>query len=667
MKWSRYKLGLASAGVLALLLLVAPVVLNRIAQPVAERETGARVNADSLSDNARQAELVAELQWLTTTTARPPKQLSDEAIEAELRPAMLELVEKFPDDYQAYHLAGIVAVRFKQTNLAQPLLRRSLELASNDIQIRMDLADMLLQAGNNDGALELLEAGAADGSNSPNYLHMLADAQLRGGDVKQASQTLVEAIQRFPQSEQNLLSLGKAQLQLGDFAAAELSLRTAISINANNRPALIALSQALAFQTKTEEVSQIREELKLMGDGTPEIDSFDSVFEASLRRFACSSFRSLAVVYQRHLDGVTAKHWLDRAHRTDPADSLTLAYLTSYYRNTGEFEAAAEVTRELVQLEPETLHNYESSFKRFPARQTGSGTLAQWGQRGVYSGWHSLLPFLEQTPLFTQVEAFQNVPWGGNAVQIAFLSSRLSFLECPSDAGEIDPAQPARTRSLSSYAFCSGDDYASSQTFPGERLDVAAALQRRPIDNRGIFGRWNYPRIGQITDGTSNTIALSERQRPSDVIGKGMATAIAGTPATLVPLVCRATFNGRQYLDPAAIPRNDTSVGYRAFGGNVFFAAMTTILPPNSASCFIAEGGVSYHLTNGIWSAGSEHTGGVQVALADGSVRFISESIDTGNLSIVAPPTMGGGGMSPYGVWGALGTKSGGEVASVPD
>lgn len=93
---------------------------------------------------------------------------------------------------------------------------------------------------------------------------------------------------------------------------------------------------------------------------------------------------------------------------------------------------------------------------------------------------------------------------------------------------------------------------------------------------------------------------------------------------------------------------------------------MTTILPPNSASCFIAEGGISHHLTNGIWTAGSEHTGGVQVAMADGSVRFISDSIDTGNLGLVAPAENGGA-ASPYGVWGALGTKAAGEVSQLPD
>lgn len=48
------------------------------------------------------------------------------------------------------------------------------------------------------------------------------------------------------------------------------------------------------------------------------------------------------------------------------------------------------------------------------------------------------------------------------------------------------------------------------------------------------------------------------------------------------------------------------------------------------------------------------------VVLADGSVRFITESIDTGNLA--ASDVRNRGGNSPYGVWGALGSISGGEV-----
>ena len=59
-------------------------------------------------------------------------------------------------------------------------------------------------------------------------------------------------------------------------------------------------------------------------------------------------------------------------------------------------------------------------------------------------------------------------------------------------------------------------------------------------------------------------------------------------------------------------------------------------------------------------SANSYHPGGVNVLRADGSVSFISETIDTGNLAAASVTN----GASPYGLWGALGSKNGGEVVS---
>jgi hypothetical protein len=56
----------------------------------------------------------------------------------------------------------------------------------------------------------------------------------------------------------------------------------------------------------------------------------------------------------------------------------------------------------------------------------------------------------------------------------------------------------------------------------------------------------------------------------------------------------------------------------------------------------------------------------VHVLMADGAVRFISENIDTGDLSVPdqfsVEPFGRDSGPSPYGVWGALGTKSGTDV-----
>ncbi len=320
------------------------------------------------------------------------------------------------------------------------------------------------------------------------------------------------------------------------------------------------------------------------------------------------------------------------------------------------------------------LHNYESAHRKFPAHLTGAGNMNTGvasgvigGQRGLYAGWYALLPYVEQTPRYEQLETAQITPWADNPAGAFLLISRpLPFLQCPSDAGETDPSRPQRTNVLCSYAFCTGDNYSSTQIAPGERNNASLATQKLPIENRGIFGRYNYPKIGAITDGTSNTIALGERQRPVSLINRGMVTAVAGTITTLQPIVCKATLAGQNYLDPAAIPIGDNAPGYRGLGGNCYFAAFTTILPPNSASCLIAEGAISYHHTNGIWSAGSEHTGGAQFAMADGSVRFISSSIDSGNLAAIAPSATGGT-FSPYGAWGALGTKSGGEVSSVQD
>ena len=63
--------------------------------------------------------------------------------------------------------------------------------------------------------------------------------------------------------------------------------------------------------------------------------------------------------------------------------------------------------------------------------------------------------------------------------------------------------------------------------------------------------------------------------------------------------------------------------------------------------------------SGGWYAASSHHPGGVDVGMADGSVRFIAETVDTGDSLATTPdPTSG---RSPYGVWGALGTMAAGD------
>ncbi|MBQ3822503.1 MAG: DUF1559 domain-containing protein, partial [Thermoguttaceae bacterium] len=100
-----------------------------------------------------------------------------------------------------------------------------------------------------------------------------------------------------------------------------------------------------------------------------------------------------------------------------------------------------------------------------------------------------------------------------------------------------------------------------------------------------------------------------------------------------------------------------------------------TILPPNSPSARnYSSGNGQAGWGYGICSAQSNHSGGVNAAMVDGSVRFISDTIDCGDMdadvngSAYATMSASHGkefaGKSPFGVWGALGTIDGGESRS---
>jgi len=321
-------------------------------------------------------------------------------------------------------------------------------------------------------------------------------------------------------------------------------------------------------------------------------------------------------------------------------------------------------------------HNYESAYKRLPAMQSGSGgvhpgSIQGAAQRYAMSGHFALLPFCEQTPAYDRFQTANWNPWedGGSAASPRYITrTRVPYLECPSSNGVAEPTNPNRERGLSNYGFCSGDNYAGSQILQGgtqERNSPAISAQKLAIKNRGIYGR-SWPSMAEITDGTSNTIAIAEFDRPNSLNSLGMVVLQAGDPAGYSPLSCRAQWNGKAYLTPSLIFTGDTARGYRAWAGNSFFQGVTTILPPNSPSCMVALAVNNPHWCSGIYSAGSKHTGGVQVSMADGSVRFIAQSIDSGNLATVAPSATDGR-LSPYGVWGAMGSARAGETVSSND
>jgi hypothetical protein len=228
---------------------------------------------------------------------------------------------------------------------------------------------------------------------------------------------------------------------------------------------------------------------------------------------------------------------------------------------------------------------------------------------------------------------------------------------CPSDPGTIDPVIAVRTAGLNSYVYCSGDSVGDSTTQAG--CSAANPIQVRPT--RGLFGAMLCYGVRDAVDGSSNTIAMAEKARATGA-PRGRGLVVGVSPLTN-PAQCAALYNRtlQEYLIDA-LPNNDSAPGYRAFAGNAFFASFSTALPPNSAHCY--DGGSvcgSLHWSPVLASASSYHVGGAHALMGDGAVKFISENIDAGN-SAATIPAINGSGRSPYGVWGALGTRGANEV-----
>ncbi|MCH5372785.1 MAG: DUF1559 domain-containing protein, partial [Planctomycetes bacterium] len=126
------------------------------------------------------------------------------------------------------------------------------------------------------------------------------------------------------------------------------------------------------------------------------------------------------------------------------------------------------------------------------------------------------------------------------------------------------------------------------------------------------------------------------------------------------PAACLARLDPvtRKLTDP--VREQYRPSGGRAFDGRPYFVGFSTMVGPNGPSCQWGDVDGNEHMG----TLSSWHPGGAHVALADGTVRFINENIDTGNQAVddVPDPTW----ESPWGVWGALGSKSGRESVTVP-
>jgi len=175
-------------------------------------------------------------------------------------------------------------------------------------------------------------------------------------------------------------------------------------------------------------------------------------------------------------------------------------------------------------------------------------------------------------------------------------------------------------------------------------IEVQASLVK-PMDRTGVFGMGAQIKLLDILDGTSNTAMFAEIRRGARPGSDRFDVTIVPQPQWGLPTAAPTNPNNitrSSACDKTSPSNNETGLRYYR-GGSPAAVLYTHTVPPNSKDrdC-IDQLGMQFHL-----AARSAHPGGLNLALADGSVRFIRDTI-------------------AFTAWQALGTRAGGEVIS-PD
>lgn len=241
------------------------------------------------------------------------------------------------------------------------------------------------------------------------------------------------------------------------------------------------------------------------------------------------------------------------------------------------------------------LHNYHDVYKCIPIADV-DGTV------NPVSAHARLLPYLEQMPLYNLVDF--NVPYN-HANNVVARNTEVAVFLCPSDS----PRLPTSLGGRNNYYWNAGSGV----------VMYASGMTGQPPSN-GIIWHNKVHRFSDIIDGLSNTAGFAEK-----MTGDGSNGISSPRTDTFQPGTYPNTADEAQ-LQCEAVNVNDLSKqGYSNVGGPWIQQYHSTnqynhVLPPNGRSCMYPPGRIAT-------TANSQHPGGLQITLCDGSVRFISSTI----------------------------------------
>lgn len=251
------------------------------------------------------------------------------------------------------------------------------------------------------------------------------------------------------------------------------------------------------------------------------------------------------------------------------------------------------------------VHNYESAHSVLPASRLYPDVEIEDnpGNESAYQSWTTLaLPYIDQGNLQNTLDF--NYAWTAMVNRPA-ISQQLSVFLCPTSPGS------SRTDPNWVVGAAAGDYNSINEVKSKVYTDVLGVPDPGEFARVGVLSKGRQNRFRDVIDGTSNTIMLAE---------------VAGQPFIY-------TANGPMNSDSFAAYTDDKVVEHN---GSYVSADGTGWADPDngfSINGATQDGLTKYdtYMINRINTSEvfSFHAGGAMVGLADGSVRFVSENVDT--------------------------------------
>ncbi len=321
---------------------------------------------------------------------------------------------------------------------------------------------------------------------------------------------------------------------------------------------------------------------------------------------------------------------------------ILIALLLPAVQAAREAARRSQCTNNLKQLGL-ALHNHHDIHKRFPPG--GAGTHAPWGtyvstdEAGWGPSWLvHILPFIEQEPLYGMLDlSVSNPGWGDATTGAAIANAVIPPFRCPSTPLEktVSGTPPSSSNvMLVTYVGISGAINGLIPNYNETRCNSGGSgsgcCTGGIACGNGVLFPFGKIGFQDITDGTSNVMAISEQ---SDFLKTQNNTKVDWGAGHLHGWVIGA--HGGSLTAKRAPPNYFSGGDARTFN-------QTTIRYPINQKTGWPDGdgdcgglGVCRNMGDNI-PLNSTHPGGVNAALCDGSVRFVSETIDLATLAQLA-------------------------------